>query len=311
MHGQYATIGDTKLYYEIEGQGLPMVLINGGPGGNHHYFHPWFNRVSTFSKLIYYDQRGTGLSGFEKGEGFTFKQAVDDLEKLRIELGIKQWVVLGHSYGGALAQYYTATHPERVLGMVLISSGALLNAVSFNQEPSPYISEIELDKRRDVIRAFFAEKLDMSHFLYNLALNGDWKRQNYFKPSQDEMIRSALYGWDNAKDFNPIMNDSYGAYNFKGLFDTMPIPTFISEGKWDFTWTNNKAKLFKENHPMAQHVLFEEAAHSIFNEAPELFFTALEKFISELKPISEQQIKLWKTHANSILKTQEKIISGD
>ncbi|KKQ32271.1 MAG: hypothetical protein US49_C0011G0012 [candidate division TM6 bacterium GW2011_GWF2_37_49] len=38
----FADIQDGKLYYEEEGQGIPLVLINGGPGGTHHTFHPYF-----------------------------------------------------------------------------------------------------------------------------------------------------------------------------------------------------------------------------------------------------------------------------
>ena len=39
-------VGDATLYVEEEGAGVPLVLINGGPGGTHHYFHPWFSRAN-------------------------------------------------------------------------------------------------------------------------------------------------------------------------------------------------------------------------------------------------------------------------
>ena len=45
-----------------------LVLIHGGPGGTHHYFHPWFSRAAGFARIIYYDQRGCGLSEFAPGE---------------------------------------------------------------------------------------------------------------------------------------------------------------------------------------------------------------------------------------------------
>jgi hypothetical protein len=38
-------VGDAELFVEVEGSGVPLVLINGGPGGTHHYFHPWFSRA--------------------------------------------------------------------------------------------------------------------------------------------------------------------------------------------------------------------------------------------------------------------------
>ncbi len=89
----YIDIGDCSLYCETEGEGVPLVLIHGGPGGTHHCFHPWFSRAKDFCKVIYYDQRGCGLSDYIEGEeGYTFRQAVDDLDKLRRQLKIDKWI---------------------------------------------------------------------------------------------------------------------------------------------------------------------------------------------------------------------------
>lgn len=63
---QRITVGDAALYVEEEGKGTHLVLINGGPGGTHHYFHPWFSRAKKYARVIYYDQRGCGLSGASK-----------------------------------------------------------------------------------------------------------------------------------------------------------------------------------------------------------------------------------------------------
>src|SRR5210317_826690 len=43
---------NTSLHVEIEGKGNPIVLINGGPGGTHHYFHPWFSRLNQDHQII-------------------------------------------------------------------------------------------------------------------------------------------------------------------------------------------------------------------------------------------------------------------
>ncbi|GAI86279.1 unnamed protein product, partial [marine sediment metagenome] len=87
-------VGDAELYVEEEGRGTPLVLINGGPGGTHHYFHPWFSRAKKYARVIYYDQRGCGLSDFNPGEeGYSVDQAVSDLETIRKALDIDKWVV--------------------------------------------------------------------------------------------------------------------------------------------------------------------------------------------------------------------------
>ena len=58
----FADILDGKIYYEEEGQGIPLVLINGGPGCTHQGFHPYFSQIKDLARIIYYDQRGTGKS---------------------------------------------------------------------------------------------------------------------------------------------------------------------------------------------------------------------------------------------------------
>ncbi|MFA6242247.1 MAG: alpha/beta fold hydrolase, partial [Candidatus Hydrogenedentales bacterium] len=115
-------VDDCELYCEREGTGVPIVLVNGGPGGTHHYFHPSFSRAAAFAQVIYYDQRGCGLSEFKPGSGYTVDQATDDLENLRKALGLGKWVVVGHSYGGLLAQCYAMRYPDSLKGLVLVGA---------------------------------------------------------------------------------------------------------------------------------------------------------------------------------------------
>src|SRR4030042_1665279 len=93
-------IGGCNLYCEQEGEGVPLLLIHGGPGGAHHCFHPYFSCVKDFARIIYYDQRGCGLSDYKPDKGYTVAQAVNDLDRLRQSLGIDQWVLLGFFSGG-------------------------------------------------------------------------------------------------------------------------------------------------------------------------------------------------------------------
>jgi hypothetical protein len=106
-------VGDCELYVDEEGKRMPIVLINGGPGGTHHYFHPWFSRAKKFARVIYYDQRGCGLSDYTPGEnGYSVEQAVEDLDSIRKALNIDRWVVLGYSYGGFLVSAHGSVHRD-------------------------------------------------------------------------------------------------------------------------------------------------------------------------------------------------------
>ena len=293
IQGRRISVGDAELWVEEEGTGVPLVLINGGPGGTHHGFHPWFGRAAEFSRVIYYDQRGCGLSDYEPGpDGYSVDQAVEDLEGLRAALGLDRFVLLGFSYGGFLAQYYTTRYPEHVAGLVLVGASPGMRADLGSSRQREFMSQEELDQRQVILRelrelapdrGWSAAKL-LALIVYNNHINGDWKRQHYYKPSPERMAQIALYEWVQDDNFNSIVGQSQGGIDFTGAFKANPIPTLLMEGEWDLTWGPEKRGVLARNHPNGKLVTFEEAGHSIFNEDTDGFFTALEDFLRQLTP---------------------------
>jgi proline iminopeptidase len=296
-------VGDAELYVEEEGKGIPLILINGGPGGTHHYFHPWFSRAKKYTRVIYYDQRGCGLSDFKSGEeAYSVHQAVEDLDAIRRALDIGKWVLLGYSYGGLLAQFYTVNHPENAAGLILLGASPGMHVNTGRSRQSQFMSEQEKTRLKEIrgeLQQFSKEKeLPREKYiqllLYNNFLNGDWKRQHFYKPSPERLSQIALYEWVHDLDFNGIMNRSMGTVDLKGAFENNPIPTLILEGKWDLTWGEKKPGILKNNHPNAQMVLFENAGHGIYDEETEKFFAVLEDFIKNLPEVSKDEISAYK-----------------
>jgi proline iminopeptidase len=288
-------VGGAELFVEEEGEGMPLVLLNGGPGGTHHYFHPWFARAAGFARVIYYDQRGCGLSDFEPGEGgYSVEQAADDLDAMRRALGIDEWVVLGYSYGGFLGQLYTLRYPESVAGLVLLGASPGMSVDIGSSRQHEFMSEEEIGRRaeiRDELQAY-AQEVDLPQreyvqlSVYNNFLNGDWKRQGFYRPSPERAAQIALYEWDHDAGFNGVVGQSQAGIDFTGVFDDNPIPTLILEGKYDLTWNETKAGILAGNHPNGRLVIFENAGHGVYDEEPDLFFEALEEFVTELPDVS-------------------------
>lgn len=302
-------VGDADLYVEEEGKGLPLVLINGGPGGTHHGFHPWFGRAAGYSRVIYYDQRGCGLSDFTPGEdGYSVDQAADDLEALREALRIKRWVLLGYSYGGFLAQLYTVRHPRHVSGLILLGSSPGMSVEIGSSRQQEFLSNDERARMKAIREELqqFALRTDMPYreyvqlSLFNNFINGDWKRQQFYKPDPERMAQIALYEWDHDRGFNGTVGQSKAGIDFTGIFDDNPIPTLILEGKWDLTWNEKKAEILAGNHPNGQLVLFDNAGHGIYDETPDRFFEVLEDFLTDLPQVSpraideyEKKVRAW------------------
>jgi proline iminopeptidase len=289
-------VGSAMLHIEEDGEGVPLVLLHGGPGATHHYFHPWFSRATQFAHVIYVDQRGCGLSQYASGpDGYSVDQAVDDLDALRARLGFDKWVVLGHSYGGLLAQYYATRYPERVAGMVLVSASPAM-WVRFRTREYTRIMREELErieKVRDHLREW-ASSGRIPHdqltplSVYNAFLNGDWKRQSFFRPSREKVAQIALYEWrHDPEGFRTQIGRSQQMIDLRGAFAESPIPTLIVEGEHDLTWSADKVPALHHNHPGAELVVLPRAAHEPFADAPELFFARLRHFVYSRRTSAE------------------------
>lgn len=109
------------LYVEEAGspEGVPVLFVHGGPGGgcsenDRRFFDPEKYRI------ILFDQRGCGRSKpHAELAGNDTHALIGDMEKIRVLLGVKQWVLFGGSWGSTLSLLYAQAHADRVLGMIL------------------------------------------------------------------------------------------------------------------------------------------------------------------------------------------------
>jgi proline iminopeptidase len=120
-------VGDGQnIYWEASGNpdGKPAVFLHGGPGGESGPNHRRLFDPSKY-RIILLDQRGSGRSLPHASDADadlstnTTWHLVADLERLRKHLGINRWLVLGGSWGSALALAYAETHPDSVTELVL------------------------------------------------------------------------------------------------------------------------------------------------------------------------------------------------
>lgn len=114
----YAPVGGGRLYYEVTGDGYPLVLIHAGVAD----LRMWDEQVEAFApsyRVIRYDSRGYGRS--ETEEGIFSDRA--DLAALLDRLGVEKAHVLGLSRGGGIAVGFCLEYPERVTALVPVASG--------------------------------------------------------------------------------------------------------------------------------------------------------------------------------------------
>lgn len=136
------TSDSVHLYINVKGKGTPCLYIHGGPGSGSYWMEKFFGDfLEQHFQVIYLDQRGVGRSSSPKDNNYSMERMVNDFEEVRQALGIKQWVTLGHSFGGLLQMGYVASKPNSISGMIFINCCLSMND-SFSKSWMPKALEI-------------------------------------------------------------------------------------------------------------------------------------------------------------------------
>lgn len=128
---RYADSNGVSIAYQVVGGGpIDVVMV---PGFGSHLERAWelprlahfYHRLSSFSRLILLDKRGTGLSDRVSPDAIPgIEQRKDDLKTVMDEVKVERASLIGHSDGGPLAMLFAATYPDRVENLVLINTYA-------------------------------------------------------------------------------------------------------------------------------------------------------------------------------------------
>lgn len=185
----FAKINGTELFYEVHGQGSPLVLAHGG-ASNHI---SWFRQVVEFREhysVVTYDQRGFGFS--EENGDFSVS-AVDDLRALLDHLGYERVALMGQSLGGAVVAGFASRYPERVHALVLSSTPAGLidtgrRAPAADEQP-PYaemvkgmIGQDDFKTRSPEMHLLTTELIGVNARVSAQRLNGTFYSRNDIAP---------------------------------------------------------------------------------------------------------------------------------
>lgn len=280
----YVEAVNAKLYYKSIGEGEPIIIVHGGPGLSHDYLMPHMNSLSDNFQLIFYDQRGSGLSkSTVDSESISVNQFVEDIEAIRNHLGFEKINILGHSWGGYLAMKYAVQHSPYVKSLILVSSNGI------TEESLADYERIRLERMTS----------DDSDILSKIVVTEEFKIGEvkiiskfvslFFKPALHETtyIDSINFGINNYtaknmfKIFGFISNDRKG-YDLTDQLKELDVPTLIIHGNNDPILPKH-ARILHETIVGSELVIIENCGHFPFVEQPERFTSAVTDFLLSLK----------------------------
>jgi pimeloyl-ACP methyl ester carboxylesterase/DNA-binding winged helix-turn-helix (wHTH) protein len=126
---RYARSGDVSIAYQVVGEGsIDLVFVMGWVSHLDYFwrepsFARFLTRLASFSRLILFDKRGTGLSD-RVSDLPTLEQRMDDVRAVMEAAGSERAVLMGVSEGGPLCSLFATTYPARTLGLVMIGTYA-------------------------------------------------------------------------------------------------------------------------------------------------------------------------------------------
>ena len=236
--------------------------------------------LSRKNMTIIYDQRGTGLSKMKTLDSSTvnMEMMLTDIEALREHLKIKRWIVLGHSFGGMLASYYTTRYPGRVQGLILSSSGGIdLDLLSYLNIPSR-LSRTENDSLN-----FWDIRIANGDTSYHARLErGTFLAPAYLYDKKYVPVVAERLTQGNSRINGLIWSDMRRIkFDCASMLSSFKNPVLIIQGEEDIIQKKTAYKAAKAL-SNSKVVFVENAAHYGWMENREKYLKEIDTFISSL-----------------------------
>jgi pimeloyl-ACP methyl ester carboxylesterase len=122
--GQFVTVDGVRLHLLQQGTGPDIVLIHGASGNMRDFTMDLVGRLSDRYRVTVLDRPGLGHSDRLDRDGATIFEQADILVRAVAELGVTRPLVLGHSYGGAVALAWATRHPDATAGLILLAAAS-------------------------------------------------------------------------------------------------------------------------------------------------------------------------------------------
>ena len=252
-----------------------LIVLHGGPGADYRYLLDLQVLADDYF-VVFYDQRGAGLSTRLNAETLTVEDMIADLDRFVEQYSPDEPVYLiGHSWGAMLASSYIGEYPEKVARVVLAEPGALTDAL-MTQFMNHFNSIIDANFMMQAIPVMFEslhisdaeQRADYVAGRFSQLWEAD-RRNPYFCPDQYTTSEKWRTGATVANGILANAQRDDGTYDVsilnKGLHRyTNPVLILASAcNNWlGYDLQQQHANLF----PSAEVVVIENAGHYLFND---------------------------------------------
>lgn len=266
-----AEVNGTTIYYEVAGEGYPLVLIHGGAVDS-RAFDDQFSEFAKHYRTVRYDLRGTGQSG-DRDKPFS---NTDDLYGLLQYLKISSAFMLGISRGGGFAYDFALEHPDRVKALVLVSSNLSAGVPAYE---AMFERSTKAGKQSGVEAAAKV-----------------WANDPYQGPQREEarpkvlaIIKDNIARFRYFDGYQPVKQLSPSNVPRAERLGEIGVPTLVIAGAHDNIDARNNYRRWADGIPGAKMIIFPNSGHLVNIDEPDAFNQKVLEFLGTVK--TDQEVR--------------------
>lgn len=275
-YGSFQSNG-LNLTYETQGSGSEVVIVvHGGAGLPHEYFHPMLYNMSRYAKLVFFDRRADMLSA-TSGKGMaSVAELSDDIDALRRTLGLERVTLLGHSFGATIAINYALQHPDNVKRLILVSAGpAVENPYEGEKRILNKLSKVEMMAYRASEGGTGAAKpCERVKMRYSVLY------PHYFhKMVPYEFDRGVYTVYFDALSKKEALASDSKSLDFTSQLSEIKVPVLVVAGRHDVVTPPDQSFQLANGLPQSRLVVLEHSGHFPFFEENYMFTEWVRQFM--------------------------------
>lgn len=261
----------------------PVIILHGGPGSS-HWSLQGLKALAEDHPVIFYDQLGCGKSERPTDTSlWNIDRFVDELYQIKEELQLKEFDILGHSWGTTLAAAYYLSNPEGVRSIIF--SSPCLSAPIWAKDQERNRKKLPIDVQKilksceengttDSEEYKEATKVFGKHFVCRLDGMTDFFQQGAHYKNRE--VYNIMWGPSEFHVTGNLKN-----FDCTSQLKTIIVPTLFTCGKYDEA-TPESTKYFSELTPNSKFHVFEKSAHMGYMEEPDEYLHVIRGFFSNL-----------------------------
>jgi proline iminopeptidase len=284
--GSSIRIDDCSLWVVERGpaDGLPLMVLHGGPGLDHHEFADYLDPVCDDGiRLLLIDQRAQGRSEPTPPSTWTLERMAQDVIMLALALKLRRYAVLGHSYGAFVALQNAVDYPGQALATIV--SGGVASVRDLEGVAGALEAFEPLELREQVASSWDREASVTTTDEVGRLLHD--QMPFHFRDPRDPRITEyerrsagAVYAPDVLRHFATA---EYGGIELVDRLVEVTQPMLVLAGRHDRVCPADASERMARLIPRAELHVFEESAHMTFVEEQDRYLEVLRGFLARTR----------------------------